>query len=59
MQVIQHPEATAELIEAAQVYERKVPALGAQFLDEVDEAVAVVLAAPERCPPCASRAIGP
>jgi toxin ParE1/3/4 len=48
MQVIQHPEATAELTEAAQVYERKVPGLGAQFLDAVDEAVAVVLAAPER-----------
>jgi plasmid stabilization system protein ParE len=48
MQVIQHPEATAELTEAAQVYERKVPALGAQFLDAVDEAVAAVLAAPER-----------
>lgn len=48
MQVIQHPEATAELTEAGQVYEQKVPSLGGQFLDAVDEAVAVIVAAPER-----------
>jgi len=48
MQVIQHPEATAELIEAGKVYEQKVPALGAQFFDAVDEAVAVIAASPER-----------
>ena len=48
MQVIQHPEATAELTEAGRVYEQKVPTLGAQFLEAVDEAVAVISAAPER-----------
>lgn len=48
MQVIQHPDATRELIEAGRVYEQKVPALGAQFFDAVDEAVAVIAAAPER-----------
>lgn len=48
MQVIQHPDATTELIEAGKVYEQKVPALGAQFFDAVDEAVAVIAAAPER-----------
>jgi plasmid stabilization system protein ParE len=48
MQVIQHPDATAELTEAAQVYESKVPTLGAQYLDAVDQAVAVIVAAPER-----------
>jgi toxin ParE1/3/4 len=48
MRVVQHPEAAAELIEAAKVYELKVPLLGAQFLDAVDEAVSVVLASPER-----------
>ncbi len=48
MQVIQHPGATAELIEAAKVYEQKVPSLGGQFFDAIDEAVAVIAAAPER-----------
>jgi hypothetical protein len=48
MQVIQHPDATTELIEARRGYEQKVPALGAQFFDAVDEAVAVIAAAPER-----------
>ena len=48
MQVIQHPDATAELIDAGRIYEQKVPTLGAQFLDAVDEAVAVIVAAPER-----------
>jgi plasmid stabilization system protein ParE len=48
MQVIQHPEATAELTDAGRVYEEKVPTLGAQFLEAVDEAVAVISAAPER-----------
>ena len=48
MQVVQHPEATAELIEAGKVYEQKVPTLGAQFFDAVDEAVAVIAASPER-----------
>ena len=48
MQVIQHPEATAELTEAGRVYEQKVPTLGAQFLDAVDEAIAAISAAPER-----------
>ncbi len=29
----------AELTEAGQIYERKVPTLGVQFFDAVDEAV--------------------
>ncbi len=48
MQVIQHPDATAELTEAGQVYEQKIPTLGAQFLDAVDEAVSVIGLHPER-----------
>lgn len=48
LDVIQHPEATAELIEAARFYEGKVPTLGAQFLGAVDDAVATVLGAPKR-----------
>ena len=35
MQVIQHPDATKELIEAGKAYEQKVPELGAQFFDAV------------------------
>lgn len=48
MRVIQHPEAAAELTEAARFYEGKAPGLGVQFLDAVDEAVASIAAAPER-----------
>ncbi len=48
MCLIHHPEAEAELIEAAQFYERRVPTLGTQFLDAVDRAVGVMLEAPER-----------
>ena len=48
MHVVQHPDATAELIEAGKVYEQKVSTLGAQFFDAVDDAVSVISAAPER-----------
>jgi len=48
MRLIYHPEAEAELIEAAQFYERRVPALGAQFLDAVDRAVGIIQGAPHR-----------
>lgn len=50
MRVVQHPEATTELTEAGRFYEQKVRSLGAQFLDAVDEAVAVISAAPNRWP---------
>jgi plasmid stabilization system protein ParE len=50
MRIIQHPEAAAELIEAGRFYEQKVPSLGAQFLAAVDEAVALIAAAPQRWP---------
>ena len=48
MRLIHHPDAEAELNEAAQFYERRVPTLGAQFLEAVDDAVCVIRAAPER-----------
>ena len=48
MRVIYHPDAEAELIEAAKFYERRVPTLGAQFLADVDRAISVILAAPDR-----------
>ena len=48
MRLIYHPDAEAELIEAAQFYERRVSTLGAQFLDAVDQAVRTIIDAPER-----------
>src|SRR5258708_7420507 len=48
MRVIYHPDAEAELIEAAQFYERRVPTLGAQFLDAIDDAIRVIQGAPQR-----------
>jgi len=48
MRLIYHPDARAELIEAAQFYEKRTTALGAQFLDAADRAIRVILDAPER-----------
>jgi toxin ParE1/3/4 len=48
MRLSYHPEAEAELIEAAQFYERKVASLGAQFLAAVDQAAQLILRAPAR-----------
>ena len=48
MRLIHHPDAEAELIEAAQFYERRVPRLGAQFLDAADVAIRVIQETPER-----------
>jgi len=48
MRLIYHPDAEAELIEAAQFYERRVPTLGAQFLDAADRAIGVIQDAPGR-----------
>jgi len=39
MRLIYHPEAEAELIAAAQFYEKRVATLGAQFLDAADRAI--------------------
>jgi hypothetical protein len=47
MRLIYHPHAEAELIEAAQYYERSVAGLGGQFLDDADRAVSLILSAPE------------
>jgi toxin ParE1/3/4 len=48
MRLIYHPDAEAELIEAARYYERRVATLGAQFVDEADRSVAKILEAPDR-----------
>lgn len=48
MRVIHHPDAEAELIEAAKFYEGRVPGLGARFLDSVQHAISVISEAPDR-----------
>lgn len=48
MRLIHHPDAEAELIEAAQFYEQRVPTLGSQFLDAADRAIGAIQEAPER-----------
>ena len=48
MRLIYHPDAETKLIEATQFYERRVPDLGAQFLDAADCAIGVIQDAPER-----------
>ena len=48
MRLIYHPDAEAELIEAAQFYEKRVPTLGAQWLNAADGAVSLILSTPER-----------
>ena len=49
MRVIHHPSAEAELIQAAQFYEERLPGLGAEFLDAVDLSIESILRAPNRC----------
>ena len=48
MRLIYHPEAEAELIAAAQFYENRVPALGAEFLEAIDAGAALILQDPRR-----------
>lgn len=48
MRLIYHPAAEAELIEAAQFYEARVPQLGGQFLATAEESLSAVLGAPDR-----------
>ncbi len=46
MRLTYHPEAEAELVEAAEFYEAKSPELGERFLNEFDAAVAEIQASP-------------
>ena len=48
MRLTYHPDAEAELIEAAQFYEGRVPVLGVQFLDAIERAIAIIIEAPDR-----------
>jgi len=42
-----HPEAAKELTSSIQYYEEKSAGLGAEFLDEIEEAIAQALAHPK------------
>lgn len=46
-QITLHPDADAELTEAAQYYESREPGLGLDFLGEVERAMAQILINPE------------
>lgn len=48
MRLIYHPDAEAELIQAARFYESRVSSLGSEFLDAADRAIAVIVEAPDR-----------
>jgi len=50
MRLIYHPEAEAELVEAAEFYEARSPGLGERFLREFDAAIAAILASPRLWP---------
>jgi toxin ParE1/3/4 len=43
-----HPEFETDLIDAARYYQGQRPALGAEFLDEAEQAVEEIMRAPER-----------
>ncbi len=44
-----HPAADAEITDAAQYYETRVPGLGADLLDEIERALSQISAHPEAC----------
>lgn len=48
MRLTYHPEAEAELIEAAQFYDERLPGLGRQFIDAIENAGATISRFPER-----------
>ena len=48
MRLIYHPDAEAELLEAVEFYERRVPGLGDRLLREFDAAIAAIQDSPER-----------
>ncbi len=50
MKVTYHPEAEAELRDAARYYEERVPQLGERFLDAANLAVESIVRSPGLCP---------
>lgn len=51
-----HPDADAEIHEAAQYYEDRSTGLGAELLDEVERALGLIARNPEACQRVGSRA---
>jgi len=45
--IVLHPEADAEVVSAAEWYDKERPGLGAEFLDEFEAAIARIRIAPE------------
>ena len=45
-----HPEFETDLIDSARYFQTQRPALGAEFLDEVEKAVEAIMIAPDRWP---------
>ena len=50
MRVIYHPEAETELFEAARFYAERIPRLGSDFLDAIDDGIATIVSDPDRLP---------
>ena len=48
MRLIYHPAAENELVEAARFYEERIPSLGADFLEKIDTAIALIESDPQR-----------
>ena len=48
MRLIYHPDAEAELIESAQFYADRLPALGGQFLDAFESAIREIQNSPRQ-----------
>ncbi len=48
MRLTYHPDAKAELIEAARFYNQRVSGLGAEFLEAVDQSGQIILKTPDR-----------
>ena len=46
-QIVLHPEAEAEIVEAAQFYEVNIPGLGSDFLGEVEQGLKQITEKPE------------
>ncbi len=52
MRLNYHPEAEAELVDAAEYYERRLQGLGSEFLDAIESAVEMVASDPLRHASC-------
>ena len=48
MRLIYHPAAEDELVEAPRFYEERIPSLGADFLEKIDTAAALIESDPQR-----------